>query len=177
MEGISAENPDLFHYAKTMLGWSNQPNTRGTVTNTCAGIGLVSTIVCNVALIIIISLGFAKVLPMAAVAGSTIGLSGGLFISTLIRGEINPSRICQIIISGLVCAISITLGGLGLANILTINQLGIGILVTHALPVLFCGCIVSCFPCIFVAAVIAGAAIAIGALKAVEKKTSSAVMV
>lgn len=99
---------------------------------------LISTVlVCNVALIIIAALGLSGTLSLNVATTTTMCVSIGQFIIScfgLSKGKKLQQMTIIALVTGLLCAITMTLGGMAYGGVLTINQMCLGILITQISP-------------------------------------------
>ena len=98
---------------------------------TLCGASLIST-----ALFIIGCMGAAGAFPPASMGWVTIGLAGGSFALYLAAGGLKDRKF-EVILMALMTAAIVTVGALGAAGVLSVNQVGWGIVGTNlaALPI------------------------------------------
>lgn len=99
------------------------------------------------ALFILGSIGAAGILPGSIMGWVAVGLGGGAFALSLAGGNLKKRKF-ELIVTGLMVASIVTVGGLGAAGILSGTQVGCGIFgtVLASMPLI---CFVQCFIAVY----------------------------
>jgi hypothetical protein len=97
----------------------------------------------TLALFIIGSLGAAGVFPGSMIGWVTVGLASGAFVFSLTSGNCGK-RIPDLIVSGLITAVLVTVGALGSAGVLSTTQVGWGVVGTLSISTPISKCIGGC---------------------------------
>lgn len=129
----------------------------------------------SVALFIIGALGVAQIMSPAAVAYSAIGGGAVLFVGSVfgtLGGSKGYWRVSGIIYELLHVGALVTLGGLCLAQVLTVQQIGIGILVIMSPYALAVATGLVCMPCCSLTSSCFGIGLATGSVKMDDLKNS-----
>lgn len=123
-------------FSERMKAQGYEPGPKCCATTSLAAIA-------GIALFIIGCVGAAGAFPGSAIGWVTVGLAGGRFALQLAMGNFKQRKI-DLIVSGLLAAVLVTVGTLGGMGVLSATQVGWGIIGT-ALAFVPLRCTTSCF--------------------------------